>query len=386
VQENQLSIITSSCSAKQQLELKMNPLQVAIIGSGWGVRVQVHAFRLAGWKIGALWVRTKDKIDQFKKELPVELVTDDFEQILRNPEIQLVSIVTPPIAHKEMAIRALKAGKHVLCDKPTALNKEEASQMLACAQQHPQLLSLIDHELRFLPHFIKLREVIHDQNIFGKILRIEINHVMEFGLDRPWSWWCEESSGGGMLGAIGSHQFDLASWFLNDRISELSARLETLIKERPTAPGATTKKPVTADDYYCVNFTTKEKKIPGILISRHNEAPGSSTTRITVHGTNASAEVQDFQILVSFHTGRRYLQFSEPSVPLPLRDNIWAKGTIYFAQKLNDVIRSPTLNHLERANDAIKEAANFYDGLYVQSLLDAARRSSKERKWVAVDC
>jgi hypothetical protein len=130
------------------------------------------------------------------------------------------------------------------------------------------------------------------------------------------------------------------------------------------------KKTVTADDYFCVNFTTKEKKIPGtfqtvehnvrsrsikyhtkltfssqkgILISRHNDAPGSSTTRITVYGTQgkdihqillqllmlnavcielllfrseASATIHNFQITVTFHNGRTYMQFSEPSAPL----------------------------------------------------------------------
>jgi predicted dehydrogenase len=133
--------------------------------------------------------------------------------------------------------------------------------MLECAHQHPKQLSLIDHELRFLPHFNKLREVIHNEDLFGKILRIELDHILEMNSTNPWrlvnlskqmkhslfnretqmpsyslSWWSDESSGGGMLGAIGSHQFDLVSWFLKDRISELNARLETLIKERPTAP------------------------------------------------------------------------------------------------------------------------------------------------------
>jgi predicted dehydrogenase len=58
--------------------------------------------------------------------------------------------------------------------------------MLECAQQYPKQLSLIDHELRFLPHFHKMREVIHDENIFGQILRFEIDHVMEIPENRLW--------------------------------------------------------------------------------------------------------------------------------------------------------------------------------------------------------
>jgi predicted dehydrogenase len=57
---------------------------------GWGVRTQVPAFRAAGWEIGALWVRNKEKIEQFQKDLQIEHVTDNYDQIIHNPQIDLV--------------------------------------------------------------------------------------------------------------------------------------------------------------------------------------------------------------------------------------------------------------------------------------------------------
>src|SRR5450759_1608302 len=104
---------------------------VAIIGRGWGTRVQVPAFREAGLDVVKVAGRS------------------DWRDVINSPDIDLVTIVMPPATHLEMASAALEAGKHVVSEKPTAMNAGEAEELLAIARRHPSQIAIIDHELRF---------------------------------------------------------------------------------------------------------------------------------------------------------------------------------------------------------------------------------------------
>ncbi|HEY1014414.1 MAG TPA: Gfo/Idh/MocA family oxidoreductase, partial [Herpetosiphonaceae bacterium] len=133
-------------------------MRIGIIGTGWGARVQVPAFRLAGLEISGLAGQNREKTAREAGRLGVAAF-DDWRDLLAG-DAELISIVTPPAFHREMALAALAAGKHVLCEKPTALNTAEALELAAAAAQHPGKLSLLDHELRFLPALRLAREII----------------------------------------------------------------------------------------------------------------------------------------------------------------------------------------------------------------------------------
>src|SRR5712675_987825 len=123
--------------------------RVGIIGTGWGARVQVPAFREAGLEVVAIAGHNADRTRRVAGELGLEAF-DDWRALIAS-NVDLVTIVTPPSEHLQMATAALDAGKHVLCEKPTALNVDEAIQLAAAAKKHPDRITLIDHELRFLP-------------------------------------------------------------------------------------------------------------------------------------------------------------------------------------------------------------------------------------------
>jgi predicted dehydrogenase len=112
--------------------------------------VQAPAFRAAGLAVTALAGSQLAKTAQIAAELGVAWHTADWRALLARPDVTLVSIVTLPSLHRELAIAAPEAGKHVLREKPTALNAGEAEAMLAASPARPELLALIDHELRFL--------------------------------------------------------------------------------------------------------------------------------------------------------------------------------------------------------------------------------------------
>ena len=108
------------------------------------------AFRAAGLEVKALWGRTEEKAQRAAADAGIAFASADVDAVLGRRDIDLVSITTPPATHCELARAALAAGKHVLCEKPTALDAGEAERMRQAARARPELLSLIDHELRFL--------------------------------------------------------------------------------------------------------------------------------------------------------------------------------------------------------------------------------------------
>src|SRR5439155_9204800 len=117
-------------------------------------------FREAGLDVVAITARDAEKTRKAAAELGLTPF-DDWRELIAS-DVDLVTIVTPPSEHLEMATSALDAGKHVLCEKPTALNASEAERLVEAGRKRPDRIALIDHELRFLPSFRAARERIAD--------------------------------------------------------------------------------------------------------------------------------------------------------------------------------------------------------------------------------
>ena len=180
-------------------------VKVAIIGTGWGTRIQVPAFRHVGAEVVGLWARSEEKAKQAASEHSIPFATSDYKALLARKEIDLVSVVTPPHVHTEISIAALEAGKHVLCEKPTAFNAKEAQAMFDAAKKNPKSIALIDHELRFNPTRQKMKKLIAEGYV-GEVYHVE-STVLGAAMLNPklvWNWWMEHDKGGGLWGAAES--------------------------------------------------------------------------------------------------------------------------------------------------------------------------------------
>src|ERR1051325_9021928 len=124
--------------------------RIGIIGTGFGAKVQTPLCRQAGLGVAALAGFHHEKTREIAAELGVRAYAD-WRELAAAPDLDLVSVTTPPSEHREVAPAVLEAGKHVLCEKPTALNAGEAQQMLDAAKRHSKQIAIIDHELRFVP-------------------------------------------------------------------------------------------------------------------------------------------------------------------------------------------------------------------------------------------
>src|ERR1051325_1274871 len=158
--------------------------KIGIIGTGWGARVQVPAFRDAGLDVIGTAGAHRNKTHRVAGERQVTAF-DDWRELVASNDVDLISIVTPPAEHLPMALAALEANKHVLSEKPTALNTHEAEQLVAAAKAHPDRLALIDHEMRFLPAWRSARERLRD---LGDIRYIEARYASPSRGDRKREW------------------------------------------------------------------------------------------------------------------------------------------------------------------------------------------------------
>ncbi|MDX6559583.1 MAG: hypothetical protein QOF72_2632, partial [Blastocatellia bacterium] len=222
-------------------------IRIGIIGAGFARSTQIPGFKAcAGARIVAIASARREHAAEVAREFGIEHVADDWRALIARDDIDLVSIVTPVATHCEMTLAALDQGKAVLCEKPMAMNADEARRMTERARE-AGVLALIDHELRFLPGRLKMRELVSRGDI-GKVRHAQLTFRSDSRADpnRPWNWWSDEKQGGGALGAIGSHVIDGFQWLLGAEVREVMGNLAAHIRERKDESGAV--REVTSDD------------------------------------------------------------------------------------------------------------------------------------------
>ncbi len=328
--------------------------QIAIVGAGWGARVQVPTFREAGLDV-------------------VQATRDHWREVIHRPGVDLVSIVTPPSEHREMVLAALAAGKHVLCEKPTALDASEAEELVAAANEHPGRIALIDHELRFLPSWREARTRIATE--LGEVRYAEMKYSSPARGDRmrAWNWWSDASRGGGIWGAVGSHFVDALRYFGLEPES-VRATLATVIGQRPFEAET---RPVTADDFGAIQLRLRGGALAIMQFSVVATGPDEPSV-MTIYGELGAMRFIGEEVLLS-RGGAAFARMA--GGPLEQRPGnspggAFGTGTLHLGRALRAALD-------DGDRQALAPAATFTDGLMQQRVLDAARESSaNEGGWV----
>src|SRR5947209_6406868 len=126
-------------------------MHVGLIGTGFGLRVHLPGYqRVTGVEIVAVCSARRERAEQVAREHSIDFATDDYHELLGRADVEVVDITTPPDSHAEMALAATAAGKHVICEKPMAMNAAQAAGMTRRAGESSKL-HIIDHEQRFTP-------------------------------------------------------------------------------------------------------------------------------------------------------------------------------------------------------------------------------------------
>ena len=172
-----------------------------------------------------------------------ESVETDWRELIARPDVDIVDICTPGDTHAEIAVAALAAGKHVLCEKPLANTVEEAATMAAAATDAARdrgVRSMVGFTYRRVPAIAYARKLVQDGRI-GEVRHVRAQYLQDWLVDpeAPLTWRLQkERAGSGALGDIGAHIIDLTQFVTGESVAGVSALTETFVKERPL-PGDT---------------------------------------------------------------------------------------------------------------------------------------------------
>jgi predicted dehydrogenase len=357
-------------------------IRLGFIGTGFTRLIQIPAFQMfPEAEVISVASGSLENAEKTAREFNIPHFTADWRETVARDDIDLISIVTPPYLHKEMALAALEAGKHVLCEKPTAMNAAQAREMLAKAREK-KLLALIDHELRFLNGRRKAFDMIRGGEI-GTInhMKVWFRNASRGHEGVKWNWWSDSGRGGGALGAIGSHAVDTLRWFSGAEISEVFCLLKTNFKERLDESSGT-KRAVTSDDECNLTLKMADGELTrdaSAIISISVTESGKYGHRTEIYGDKGGLMIEDggeLKFAGITDTDWRDIEVDLGEVPPGSKVGGWSRGFLNFAREIKDAL-------LEGRTE-IDHAADFSDGYRNQTVLDAARESDAAGCFVKV--
>ncbi len=356
-------------------------VRIGIIGAGFARSTQIPAFKAcAGARIVAIASARRERAEDAAREFGIEHVESDWRALVERDDIDLVSIVTPVVTHCEMTLAALHRGKAVLCEKPMAMNADEARRMTERARE-VGVLALIDHELRFLPGRLKMRELVGRGEI-GKVRHAQLTFRADSRADpnRPWNWWSDIKQGGGALGAIGSHVIDGWRWLLGAEVHEVIGNLATHIRKRKDESGKA--REVTTDDEanLLVRFDDGEftEGATGNA-SMSLVEPGKPEHRPELFGSLGALMIEESGELWQSKVGEgewRRVETGRGELTPGMRDGGWARGFTAFSKRIVEAVGE--------GRTTVEGAATFEDGYRTQLVLDAARQANESGCWARV--
>ena len=357
-------------------------VRIGIVGTGFGGRVQIPGFlKIDGVEIaGVLSSGRPETAQKLATDYNIGQICTSYDELLQLPGLDAVSIVTPPYQHHPQTMQAFEAGKHVLCEKPMALNLTEARQMLE-ASRRTGLVGMIDHEFRYVPARAYLKNLIKN-GWLGQLISANVTMLTGSSADpkgRRWGWLFDQEAGGGFLGALGSHYIDaLRDWFGD--ISAVSATINTYVKDR-YLPDLDETRPVTADDTFTLlgRFAKGGQALINVsVVTRFG--PGE---RIELYGTNGTLSVDNEGLIYGAKVGDDHLQ--RLVIPPYYSDGPAAgdprlRPFVTLAYDFTQAVRRAKTGHTRYQ----EIAPSFADGVKVQQVMEAARQSSESNSWVSL--
>ena len=312
----------------------------------------------------------------------------DWQALVSDPRVDVVSITTPNSLHRDMAIAALEAGKHVWCEKPMALTVEDAEAMTKAAAKSGTK-TLLGYNYVRNPALQHARRLIQEGAI-GRIVdfRGQVDEDYLANEDLTWTWRCRIDQGGlGVLGDITCHLVSLAHYLVGD-ITDLSATIETAYPTRPLGDGSGQSGAVENEDiaHSLVKF---ENGIKGILASSRVAWGRKNVIRVEIHGTKGmicfdQERMNELELYLAEEgdpANRGMRKILTGPAHEPYGQFCPAPGHQLGINDLKCIEASQFLDAIDQDDEAWP---NFAEGLKIEKIIHGMARSSEEGRWISV--
>ncbi|PJJ56622.1 putative dehydrogenase [Mumia flava] len=327
-------------------------------------------------------------------------VETDWRRLLERDDVDLVDVCTPGDTHAEIAIAALEAGKHVLCEKPLANTVDEARAMAAAADRAARdgVWAMVGFTYRRVPAIALARRLVEEGRI-GTVRHVRAQYLQDWLADpaAPMSWRLEKQrAGSGALGDIGAHIVDLTQFITGDRVASVTSRLETFVTERPwpddgvggltgtgAAGGATGT--VTVDD--AATFLARfDSGAMGVFEATRYASGRKNAIRIEINGTDGSLafDFEDMNVLHVYDAGApaEVAGFTRVVVTEPTHPYLAAWWPPGHGLGYEHGFTHQVVDLVEAIAAGSQPLPSFTDGLQVQTVLDAVVTSAQSGRWV----
>ena len=351
-------------------------LRIAIAGLGFGKKIHLEALKESDYLIPtAIYHYKKEKGPSLEKETGLSFY-HDWEQLIKSKDIDGIIIATSPESRFELAKKALENNKHLLLEKPVALTSLEIEELQRISLIN-NLSVCVDFEYRAVPLFLQTKKII-DEDTLGKIYLIKLDWLMGSRSDpkRAWNWYSLKEKGGGVIGALGTHAFDMLNWFFGESI-KVSGKLSTSIKER-TLPNSSNLMEVTSEDICIANLEIKkhDSTLIPCQVSLSSVSKNGRGFNLEVYGSEGSLflgsknqkdYVHGFSLEFSNKEDKTYNLTADPHYNF---EKTWTDGRIAPVKRIHDL-------WAESINNQTPVIPGLSEGLRSQRICEAIRKSSE---------
>ncbi len=375
------------------------PLRVAMIGNGFMGAAHSQAWRVAPRffdldrepQMAVIVGRDEQKNVQRADHWGWEEAATDWREVIARDDVDIVDIVTPGHTHAEIAIAALEAGKHVLCEKPLANSVAEAEAMARAADRAREsgVFAMVGFTYRRVPAATFARDLVA-RGAVGEIRQVRAQYLQDWLSDpeAPLTWRMDKSkAGSGALGDIGAHAIDLAQFITGTSLTTVSGMLETFVTERPTmgeAQGLSGKAgddrgPVTVDDLALFMARFDSGAVGSFEATRYSTGR-KNALRIEVAGEKGAMlfDLEDMNAVQYYDatapsTEQGFRRIFVTEADHPYMAAWWPPGHMIgyehgFSHQARDFVTAIAAGE--------QPTPSFADGLQVQRVLDAVERSA----------
>jgi predicted dehydrogenase len=376
---------------------------VGVAGTGFIGAAHVEALRRTGIQVLGLAENTKERAEQKAAELGIPRIYGSLDDMLVDPDIDVVHLATPNYLHYPQAIAALRAGKHVICEKPLAMSSAESAEMVRLAAERG-LVNAVNYNIRMYPLAQQARSMVQSGEL-GDLFIIQGSYLQDWLLfPTDWNWRLEPDLGGTLRAVtdIGSHWLDLITFITDLHVDEVYADFKTYhpIRKKPAVSLETfTGKILTPIDYIDQPIHTED--YASIILHYENGVRGVLTVSQVSSGRKNRLfyEINCSKSSLAWDSERpNELWIGHRQTP----NQTLMKDPSLLSPQARDTTSYPG-GHIEGFPDTFKQLyikvynyilagdyakppdfPTFADGHYEMQLCEAIERSAKEGKWIKV--
>jgi predicted dehydrogenase len=342
-------------------------IRIAIIGTGGMAKAHVQAYqKIKGCQVVACCDVDEKRARTFADTFQIPHSFGSVEKLLSEGDFEAVSIVTPDGSHKNLSVLALKAGKHVLCEKPLALNAKDAAEMVRIAKQSGKI-NMVNFSYRNWSPIYAIKEQI-DKGVLGDIRHVEASYLQAWLVSNAWGDWrtnptwlwrlSQKHGSKGVLGDVGVHIFDFATFPVGG-ISSIDCRLKVFPKAKNNKIGEYT---LDANDSAAAIVTFKNGAM-GVIHTTRWCGGHANRLFLKISGSKGSVEFDS--------------EVSTSSYRLSSGKNVNSGKWKTITVKPGPVIYERFVASIKKNKNDLPD---FARGLEVQKMLDGCFESDKKNK------